>query len=213
MKSLPLSAAKERILLDLKTKGPRTVAQLAKRLGVTAMAVRQHLASLEGESLVVFEEERGKVGRPRRRWRLADSEAARARFPDSHQDLTLDLLRAARATFGAEGMDRLIARRTREQLKRYREEMGDVDLERRIAILARIRRDEGYMAEWSREADGSWLFVENHCPVCAAAEACQGLCRGELELFSKSLGRGVKVERLEHILAGARRCAYRIEAP
>ena len=45
-----------------------------------------------------------------------------------------------------------------------------------------------------------------------AAAACQGFCRAELALFQAALGDGVSVERTDHILAGARRCAYRITA-
>jgi predicted ArsR family transcriptional regulator len=67
------------------------------------------------------------------------------------------------------------------------------------------------MAEWSREVDG-FVLLENHCPVCAAARSCQGLCREELTLFRRVLGRDVQVERIDHLLAGARRCAYRIRA-
>lgn len=205
----PLSAAKERILLVLKTKGPQTSARLAKRLGVTAMAVRQHLAALEAEGLVEHEEERGRVGRPRRTWQLRDTKAVRERFPDSHADLTLGLLRAARTAFGEKGVNRLLRERAADQLAEYRARIPDGPLDRRVATLAAIRRDEGYMAEWRREAGGGFLLVENHCPVCAAATECQGLCRFELDLFRRALG-DVDVERTEHILEGARRCAYRI---
>ena len=45
--------ARDRVLLQLKTKGEQTSAQLARRLDVTPMAIRQHLAALEAESLVV----------------------------------------------------------------------------------------------------------------------------------------------------------------
>jgi predicted ArsR family transcriptional regulator len=65
------------------------------------------------------------------------------------------------------------------------------------------------MAEWRAEGDG-FLLIENHCPICAAAAACQGFCRAELEVFQDTLGPGVAIERIDHILAGARRCAYRI---
>jgi predicted ArsR family transcriptional regulator len=54
------------------------------------------------------------------------------------------------------------------------------------------------------------LLVENHCPICAAARACQNFCRSELDVFRRVLGPDVQVERVEHQLAGARRCAYRI---
>jgi predicted ArsR family transcriptional regulator len=57
---------------------------------------------------------------------------------------------------------------------------------------------------------GGFLLVENHCPICAAARVCQGFCRSELELFREVLGPGVEVERTEHVLAGGRRCAYRV---
>jgi predicted ArsR family transcriptional regulator len=56
------------------------------------------------------------------------------------------------------------------------------------------------------------LLVENHCPICVAAKACQGFCRSELALFRETLGEKVSVERDEHIVAGARRCVYRIAA-
>lgn len=203
--------ARDRTLFQLKTRGEQTASELARKLRVTAMAVRQQLAALHEEGLVAFRDERRKVGRPARVWRL--TEAARRRFPDSHADLTLDLIDAVRSTFGAEGMDRLLATRARRQLAAYRVRMPDgrAPLARRVAALAEIRRQEGYMAEWSRERD-AFLLVENHCPICAAAAVCSGLCRDELALFQKVLGRDVRVERTDHILAGARRCAYRIEA-
>ena len=83
-------------------------------------------------------------------------------------------------------------------------------LEARVARLAEIRTAEGYMADWTSDPGGGFLLVENHCPICAAAAACQGFCRAELQVFREALGPGVKVERTDHILAGARRCAYRI---
>ena len=66
------------------------------------------------------------------------------------------------------------------------------------------------MATWEKEEEGSYLLVENHCPICAAASACTGFCRSEQAIFEYVLGRDVRVERIEHLLAGARRCAYRI---
>ena len=87
----------------------------------------------------------------------------------------------------------------------------DVFTHERTRKLAKLRVEEGYMAESRPAPDGSLLLIENHCPVCAAARACQGLCRSELEIF-RALLPGASVERVDHILAGARRCAYRIEA-
>ena len=73
-----------------------------------------------------------------------------------------------------------------------------------------LRSDEGYMAELERIPGDGWLLAENHCPICAAARSCQGFCRHELNLFRELLGPGVAVERVEYLLSGGRRCAYRI---
>ncbi len=199
-----------RILFHLKTRGPLTAAALAKMLRITPMGTRQHLARLAGEDLVVHADVRQGVGRPKRYWRLTTK--AEARFPDSHAQMTVELLGAVRSVFGERGLERLIAEREREMLGRYRRAMrGAGSVVERVRRLARLRSDEGYMAECVTAPDGSMLLVENHCPVCAAARSCQGLCRSELDIF-RAIVPGASVERVDHILAGARRCAYRIDA-
>jgi predicted ArsR family transcriptional regulator len=201
------SKAREKILFLLKTKGPQTAADIARRLGVTAMAVRQHLYQLAEDGDVRFDDERRKVGRPARVWSLTTETASH--FPDSHGELAVGILRAVQHAFGDEGVARLIEQRTRDQAQTYAARLaGKRSLQGKVAELARIREEEGYMAEWSREADGTLLLIENHCPICAAAETCQDLCRGELEVFRKVLN--TEVEREEHILSGSRRCVYRI---
>jgi predicted ArsR family transcriptional regulator len=79
-----------------------------------------------------------------------------------------------------------------------------------MGALAKTRSREGYMADVADDGKESFLFVENHCPICVAAAACQGLYRSELAIFRAVLSPEITVERVDHILAGARRCAYRI---
>jgi predicted ArsR family transcriptional regulator len=122
----------------------------------------------------------------------------------------VQLIGAIRSAFGESALDRIIRGRESEIRRGYRAALADAPtLAARVARLAELRAREGYMAEWRRDGDG-FLLVENHCPICAAASACQGFCRSELEIFRAALGPDAAVERVEHILAGARRCAYRI---
>jgi predicted ArsR family transcriptional regulator len=197
-----------RLLHALKATGPQSAAVIARRLGVTSTAVRQHLAKLQAEGLVAFEDQVAGVGRPRRRWRL--TEKGHGRFPDSHAGLALDLIQTVGRIFGKEGLDELIAAREQTSLELYSARLGSGDLRRRLRRLAALRSEEGYMAEVTTATDNGFVLSENHCPICVAARACQGLCRSELALFRTVLGPEVEVERVEHILAGARRCAYRI---
>jgi len=201
--------ARDKVLYQLKTRGPLTPTQIAERLAITEVAVRQHLRRLETEGWVETVDAQRGVGRPARVF--AVTAAAAGHFPDTHADLTLDLLDAVRATFGERGLERLIDTRSQRQRRAYRERMrGARSLAERVERLAALRAEEGYLAEWSRSNDGAFLLVENHCPICVAARRCQALCRDELAVFRAALGPAVQVERTDHLLAGGRRCAYRI---
>jgi predicted ArsR family transcriptional regulator len=201
--------AADRLLLRLKTQGPQTAAELGAALGVTGEAARQQLVKLAEDGLVKAQDEPRGVGRPARVWKL--TALGEARFPDAHAELTVQLIQAIRGTLGEKALGRLIAAREAETRKRYLPEFRSApDLEQRVAKLAAIRNREGYMVEWRKDADG-FVLVENHCPICSAAKSCPGLCRAEQDLFRRVLGPGVRVTRTEHILEGARRCAYRIE--
>jgi predicted ArsR family transcriptional regulator len=205
-----LSPPRTKILNRLKREGPQDADALARALGVTAMAVRQHLYALVTAGLVAFKEETRTRGRPAKLWRA--TERANSYFPDAHATLAVDLIGTARAAFGEAGLDRLIAARTARQLTAYTQRLKPArTLKARLAALAKIRTEEGYLCD-TRPDGADFLLVENHCPICDAARACLGLCRQELELFRAILGPGVNVEREDHILQGARRCAYRIKA-
>ncbi len=198
------------VLLDmLKRSGAQSVRQLSAALGVSEMAVRQHLSALETAGQVRPEKTPRPVGRPAMLWHL--TAAAQARYPDAHDELTVELLGDMKALFGEAGMEKLLARRAERQIAQYRAAMrGARGLRARLRLLAGKRSREGYMADVVDGPAGELLFVENHCPVCAAARACTGLCRMELDVFREALGPGVDIERCEHILEGARRCAYRV---
>ncbi|UGQ49024.1 helix-turn-helix transcriptional regulator [Massilia endophytica] len=199
----------DQVLFLLKTRGPKTAQQLADMLELTSMGARRHLEAAEEKGLVRYEDVAEKVGRPSRRWLLTD--AGHARFPDRHADLTLQLITQVRSLFGEEGMEKLILAREQASEEFYRKSVGDsAPLAGKVEALAMAREVEGYMAEVEAQPDGSLLLVENHCPICAAARECQKFCRSELDVFQRVLGPGCKVERTEHLLSGARRCAYRI---
>ncbi len=205
----PANDTAERLLHQLKVRGPQSAAALGERLGTSGENARQQLAKLARQGLVAQRPLPGGVGRPTIEWRL--SEAGHARFADGHAELASRLIVSVRDTLGDEALARLIEARQAETLAQYRQALADCDrLEARVRRLAEIRSREGYMAEWHALEDGSLLLIENHCPICRAAHACPDLCRSELEVFRTVLGAEAEVERTDHVLAGARRCAYRI---
>ncbi len=202
------ATTRRRIVKLLKTEGPLDSAALAARLKVTPMAVRQHLYALQEEKLVAAQERPVPLGRPAKHWHLT-READRL-FPDAYAELNAALMTSVQDAFGPDAMSRLLDARLRRQRADYAARIPpSAPLSKKVQLLAQVRAEEGYMAEVRRDGSG-FVFIENHCPICAAATACQGFCATELDLFRSTLGPGVTVERAEHILSGDRRCAYRI---
>ena len=196
----------------LKQEGGLDAEALAACLEITAMAVRQHLYALQAEQLVTYQEQSRPMGRPAKIWQLTT--AADRLFPNGYAELTLSLLNSVKEAFGEAGLDRLLEIRTQQQLEGYSQQLkGKRSLKQRLNKLVKIRTNEGYMAEVQTQVDGSFLLIENHCPICAAATACIGLCAKELEVFQSILGEEINVQRVEHIIAGERRCAYQISQP
>lgn len=205
-----LTATRTTVLDLLKRGGPQSAGALAEQLGVTAMAVRLHLYDLAEEGLLEETSKPKGRGRPTKIWSLTEA-AARA-FPDAHQGLALEMIGSIREMFGEEGLAKVIDRHSDSQLTAYRKELSGLDsIGARVRRLTELRTAEGYMAAAAQDGD-DWLLIENHCPICSAAKACTRLCANELDVFRKALGPDTSVTREDHLLAGARRCVYRISA-
>jgi predicted ArsR family transcriptional regulator len=206
-----LSTAKRRLLDLLKVVGSSTAGELAAQVGLTGVAVRQHLNALETAGLVEqHPRPAAGRGRPSSAWRLAS--AAQSLFPDRHGELTVGLLDAVKQAFGAEGVDKVVQARAQTQIDDYRRRLPGLSasLRSRARALAEERTREGYMAEIREQAPGRYLLVEHHCPICEAAESCSGLCSVELDVFRAALGDDTEVERVSHLLSGDERCIYSI---
>ncbi len=198
----------ERSIWILKTRGPQPLAAIATALKVTTEGARFQLLKLANEGLVQATTESKGRGRPQQIWSLTT--AGHARFPDTHADLTVRLIQTMRETLGEQAVEAVLGANEKSGIAKYSHELrGLTDLESRVSRLAEVRDREGYMAEYLKDEEG-YLLIENHCPICVAAQACQGFCHSELNTFRIVLGEEVTVHRVDHILAGGRRCAYRI---
>lgn len=211
IKSSSKIKTRQAILATLKEHGPQTAPGLASRLKRTPMAIRLHLYDMAAEELLGFEEQKSPRGRPAKYWGLTDK--AQHIFPDAHQTLAVDILNSISQTLGPKGLESIITTHSQNQLTSYNKQMaGQENLAARLHKLAEIRTGEGYMAGVKQVGD-HWLFHENHCPICSAAKTCTKLCANELWVFQELLGQDITITREEHILAGARRCLYKITHP
>lgn len=198
----------DKIIQLLKLHGPLTAKTLAEELALTTMGVRQHLQALEEAGDVDIEDRVEGRGRPTRYWGL--TEQSRTHFADRHSELSLQLIDSVKMIFGDQGLDKLIEHREQTAMQQYRSALqGMTDITSRLTKLVELRTLEGYMAT-QEQADGAFWLLENHCPICSAATKCQNFCRSELQQFQQLFADIATVSREEHIIDGARRCAYRI---
>lgn len=174
---------------------------------MTAEAARQQVNKLTEQGLVEGQMQApAGAGRPRQLWTL--TMAGQRYFPDAHAQLTVQLIGSIRKLFGEEGLDTLIVDREAESRARYVQACTAKDLKERLEQLAQVRTLEGYMAHVEARGDQGWLFIEDHCPICAAAASCRGFCRSEQQLFQELLADQASVERAEYLLEGGQRCVY-----
>ena len=171
-----------------------TAAKLAEHMAMTAMGARQHLLQLQSEGIVKNEKRAEKVGRPSLYWHLTG--AGHRQFTDTHDSFSSEILVAVRNTFGDAGVDRVLAAREDRILADYQLHLFDFDtLPERLAQLVTLREKEGYMASMQK-TDAGFLLIEDHCPICHAAQTCRAICHSELDIFSRCFADLAKVTRV-----------------
>lgn len=206
-----LPATRRALLIALRKRGEARAEELAEQLDVTVSAVRQHLQGLAAADLVAHREERAGPGRPRHVYRLAP--AAEALFPRSYGELTVELL----DYIGDEDPDlvaRAFERRRRARVERTRERLAGLDFDARVAEVARVLDEDGYLAEVERlegDADGpgGWRILEHNCAILAVAQRYGHACGAEIAFLREVLP-DADVTRVSHILTGAHACTYEV---
>lgn len=203
-----MTTATDRLLVLLKTRGPLSTGNIARELGITGEGARQQLQRLAEEGWVQFESISRGVGRPSLIWSLTGR--GNRRFPDTHAELTVQLIDTIRDVLGDEALNHVISAREYKNLLRYYDILVlEPTLEEKVAKFAALRSADGYLAEYKASGEG-FLLIEHHCPICAAATACHDICKVELQTFQQMFREWATVERLDNVIEGAGHCTYRI---
>ncbi|WP_169082263.1 helix-turn-helix transcriptional regulator [Paenibacillus sp. PL91] len=201
------SSTRERILMLLKTSGRMNAGDLSSELGLTEMAIRRHMYTLESEGSISIVAVRQAMGRPLHAYELTAE--ADELFPKNYHVLALDLLdELADDPDTAALIDRMFEGRKKKLLDRYEPRMAGKSIEQKVSELAAIQNAGGYMAEVETKSDGSFMLYEYNCPIAQVAGKYQQACRCELSLFKSLLD--VPVERTECLAKGGGKCSYRI---
>jgi DeoR family suf operon transcriptional repressor len=199
------------VLYALKRRGEATAEDLAGSLDMTVSGARQHLSALADDGLVVSRAQPATAGRgrPRHLYRLTPH--AETLFPKAYGELTNELLGYVADT-DRELLDQLFAKRRETRVTNAQARLATKrTLGAKVAELTRILDEDGYLASWEKVEPGVYRIVEHNCAIWAVAERYGQACTSELE-FIRTVLDGADVERVQHMIAGARRCAYEVRA-
>jgi predicted ArsR family transcriptional regulator len=203
-----ISDSRRSIIDALKRRGDASAEELADELGLSIAGTRQHLSTLATEGLVTVTEEPRDPGQ-RGRARLSYSLSARSEplFPKAYDELANELLRHVEAEDGTL-VERIFVRRRDSRITAAEARLaGKKSLRGKVAELARILDEDGYLAEWEAMGDGRYRIIEHNCAILAVASRHPDACRSEIE-FLQAVLPDATVERVSHIVAGAHQCAY-----
>lgn len=200
-----LKGPRATLLMELKRSDPLTAKQLAARLGLSLNAVRHHLKELEAETLVEYDRRHHGVGAPAFAYRL--SAAGQALFPRRYETTLTELLDYVVQREGRASAVAVLEARYHVLARRLQGELAGATPSERMAAVAQLLSEEGYMAEGTISARSGTL-IEHNCAIQAVAERFPEICVAEAKFLAAVLG--AEVDRHEHILSGCSACEYRV---
>lgn len=205
------SSTREQILQLLKKHKSLTVANLASHLGITEMAVRRHLGTLERDNVVETKMVRQAMGRPTTLYSL--SQEGEELFPRNYASLTLGFLKDIEKISGKQMIDQLFELRKQRMKEELEDRFKGKSFEERIKELADFQSNNGYMVEWEKSDDGTIHFKEYNCPISQIAKEYPVACACEQSLFQELLDTNdIECETCMAINETPH-CYYKIKAP
>lgn len=184
------------------------LAELAERMKISRMAVHKHLTVLQNRGLVESIEMRNGVGRPKMIYELTSR--GKTYFPKSNSAVATAALDFIEKSMGSKGVVKFFRDRQSELFDRYQDRLKNLEFDGKVKELAKIRDEEGYMAESKQLRKGdTHIMLEYNCPILQIAEKHWEACSAETELFEKLLG--ANVETTHRAANGDQVCRFMIK--
>ncbi len=172
--------------LEVLRKQPQaTIAQISRKLGVTATAVRQRLTRLMAAGLVDRDTVRHGRGRPVHLYKLTPR--GRARQGSNFADLAGALWREIANVEPSEIRLPLLRRVLTRLSEQYRDELDGETLPEKLAGLRGLLRERGIAFDLD-PSEALPILSTSQCPYPGLADDDPSICEWEREMFSKIVG-------------------------
>ncbi|MCQ6276546.1 winged helix-turn-helix transcriptional regulator [Bacillus sp. V3B] len=197
---------KEQILSLLKKNGSLTIMELANELGITEMAVRRHIQTLERDKLIRSNVKKQTIGRPSKVYQLA--EQGEDFFPKKYKEFSLEILQGLKEAGQEQLINDILLKKKERFIEQYKLDQKEESFKERIENLRRIQEYEGYMPSIENK-DGMIHFKELNCPYVEIAKGFPQICQSEHSFIRKYLG--ADLTTLSSMAEGHTCCHYTIE--
>ncbi len=195
-----------RIILALKNGKPLGLGDLSEKIGISRMAVLNHLQRLEAKGIVERRTVKESVGRPHYVFRIR--EESKERVADSNGWILDGLLEYLEKTGNSKLAENFLKERYDRMRDDYSERLSTVKEEDRVNELLRIREEENYFPELKSTGKGTFELLEFNCPIYKISRKFGLACSLETRLFSSVLD--AKVSSTHRQVDGSDVCRFLI---
>lgn len=201
-----MKTSREKILQNLLTYPKSTINELAEAVGINAISVRHHLTSLQAEGLVLSEEERHGVGRPRLVYLLSDE--GMEQFPSRYYAFTNHLLEQLKKAIPEKTFTNILNQMADNAAGDTLEKVENMNMEQKLEVVKDILAREGFTMEWEKNGD-QYFIHEVSCPYLQIVQSHPEICKIDQRLISTVLS--APIEKIQCILNGNTQCSFIIK--
>lgn len=201
---------KQKLLNILKKDHRCTIKDIMVYFTISEIAVRKHIHELEQQGFIRKISNKQDIGRPFYMYELTDK--GHKTFPNQYEKLPLELLRDLEDLQGTKMVDSLLEKRMEREASFFKQEIKTEDFDDKIAEVARIQDEKGYMVEYEKQEDGSYEMKNFNCPIINIASTYQKVCTNEKEVL-KDIFQNSDVLSYSCITEGDHYCKWKITKP
>jgi len=198
-----MKSTRDKILFTLLKKPQSTISDLAESVNINSISVRHHLSSLQADSLIVAEEVRHGVGRPRLVYSL--TEEGLEKFPTRYFRLTNRILNRVRNTMSSEEVNGLFVEIAKDIASDHQKFLKKMTIEEKLTYIQELLDEEGFYVDWEKH-DSHYIINEVSCPYFHVVLNNPEVCSLDQTLISEMLS--IPAKKIECILSGGRHCSY-----
>jgi DeoR family suf operon transcriptional repressor len=198
-----MKSTRERVLQTLSSHPRSTIIEIAKEVGINAISVRHHLTSLQASSLVVSEEERHGVGRPRMVYFLTEN--GLEHFPTSYLRLTNNILAQLKRTISPRELNEMFKKMADQLTNEYQSSISKLNMEQKLELLRNVLAKEGFDIHWKRDGN-QYEIQEMSCPFYQIGKDHPEVCVFDKSLISNILA--IPIDQIQTKKIGNSLCSF-----